>query len=317
MHIRHVLILLILAVFTQDSFSLVDYTEDNSSSRSAQSSRRSRPAVKRNAAPRSVSRSSGSATSASSGPWLGMIDLKTQYLSEDVELGSESAKIHKYNFDLHAKLGQSIYTDIRYQMIKSDSDALTTTSQYQKGNPEAVLGLNWINFGERGNKTNVDFLVGHRWGVMGSELASSRSDFIVGLQTFKSIGPFAIGFGYNIDLTGNPQSAVESYVGNIHTLKGSLGWVVSPDIRMALHAQRITIKASSEENQLRTFENDLIFTIINPELSLSLGQMVDLSFGGYFRSQREEFVSGYEQIKAPQYNALWGNSIYTGLNISL
>lgn len=320
MNSRHLLLLLVFAVFVDDAMSLVDYTED---SNVPQASGNSSPRVKRRAAPLKNSTRSSSSAASSSGSggngksWLGMLDFQSQVISEDYELGEETAKVTKYNFNLHAKLSQSIKIDTKYQMVSSKSETLAATSQSQKGNPEAVLGLNWISFGERGNRTNVDVLLGHRWGVTGSEFASSRNDFIVGMQTFKSLGPFAIGLGYTVDLTGNPKSASESYIGNIQTLKASIGWMVSSEIRMAVHASRINLNRSGNEENYNVLTNDLEFTIINPELSLTLGPMVDLTFGGHFRSQRQEFVAGYEDIRVPQYNALWGNSIYTGLDFSL
>ena len=94
--------------------------------------------------------------------------------------------------------------------------------------------------------------------------------------------------------------------------------MVSREIRMAIHASRINITtASGEQENYNILENDLQFTIINPELSLTLGAMVDLTMGAHFRSQSEEFKNGFEDIRLPQYNALWGNSIYSGLEFSL
>lgn len=310
------IISLIASLFAFDAFSLVEYAEDSAPAPARKRSRPS-PRVKRKAAPRAVSQSSASSSRSSGKSWMNMFELKSQYIAEDVNMGEDTAKVTKYNFDLHAKLTSSIKADIKYQMISSKNETLSSTSQSQKGNPEVVFGLNWINFGERGNRTNVDVLVGHRWGVTGSEFASSRNDFILGVQTFKSIGPFALGLGYTVDLTGNPQSASESYIGNIQTLKASLGWMVSSEIRMAVHASRINVQQSGTEENYNILNNDIEFTIINPELSLSLGPMVDLTFGGHFRSQSEEFQSGYEDIRLPQYIALWGNSIYTGLDFAL
>lgn len=317
MNSRQLLLFLVLTVFVDDAMSLVEY-DDSAPATNSRSSRSRSPKVKRKAAPsRSVSRSSSSASSSSSSGWMSMFELRSQVVSEDYEMEEEAAKISKYNFNLHTKLSSSIKIDAKYQMISSKSETLAATSQSQKGNPEALLSLNWISFGERGNRTNVDMILGHRWGVTGSEFATSRSDFIVGMQTFKSLGPIAIGLGYTLDLTGNPKSASESYIGNIQTLKASLGWMVSSEIRMAVHASRINLNRSGNEEHYNVLEKDLQFTVINPELSLTLGPMVDLTFGGHFRGQREEFVAGYEDVRVPQYNALWGNSIYSGLEFSL
>lgn len=317
MNCRQLIIFLVATLFVHDAMSLVEYAED--SPRPARRKATSSARVKRKAAPRASSSASASSSSSSSSSmsFSGMFDFKSQVISEDVNFGDDSTKVNKYNFDLHTRLSSSIKADIKYQMISSKSERLSSTSQSQKGNPEAVLGLNWINFGDRGNRTSVDVLLGHRWGVTGSEFASSRNDFILGVQSFKTLGPFALGLGYTVDMTGNPQSASESYIGNIQTLKASLGWMVSSEIRMAVHASRINITASGEEENYNVLENDLQFTVINPELSLTLGPLVDLTFGGHFRSQSEDFQNGFEDIRLPQYNALWGNSIYSGLEFSL
>jgi hypothetical protein len=315
MNCRQLIILLVATVFVNDAMSLVEYAED-SPAPARRAKKRSRRTVKRNAPP-SGAKSSAKASSSSSMNFSGMFDFKSQIISEDVNLEDDSAKVSKYNFDLHTRLTNSIKVDLKYQMIASKNERLAATSQSQKGNPEAVVSLDWINFGERGNRTSIDVLMGHRWGVTGSEFASSRNDFILGVQSFKTLGPIALGLGYTVDLTGNPQSASESYIGNVQTLKASLGWMVSSEIRMALHASRINITQSGNEENYNVLENDLEFTVINPELSLTLGPMVDLTLGGYFRSQSEDFQNGYEDIRLPQYNALWGNSIYSGLEFSL
>lgn len=305
---KNLLLFFTLFLISKYSFALVDYTESSPEPAPAPTK------IKRIAPPSSTNSSvaSGSGMITRSGP-SGVFELSANYGMIDAQVGDQSGKVNVTSFQGHFETSYNIWLDAAWSMGSFDSSSTIGEGSSQKGNPQVILGVNWLEFGGGADRASMDFIGGANIGQKNSGFATSRTDKIVGVETAKRFGTFVFGLGYRVWLTGSPSQETELNIGNIQRLNASLGWMVSPDIRFAVEAATVSIGAGDGDNAL---SEKISFGTVSPSLQLTISPMVSLDLGAVFRSKR---LKDENLLNARLWNlpGSYGNKIYAGLNFSL
>ena len=308
-----ILSLLLLLCLTQTSFALVDY----SSEENVVPNRPQKRSI--NKTSRAKSKSVRSSSSRSGGSYVptGMFDVKIGYSTISLESELTASKVNVFEFNGHFETGANIYFDAKYWMADTSSEDLSDSSEGQAGNPEVIMGFNWLSFGGSGNFTNIDLLVGIRLAAEDSDLGSSRTDKIIGVSTVKRFNQFALGLGYKYYLTGTPNNETELNIGNMSKLSATIGWMVSNDIQFELEGAVFKVESSDSITKLNVLgETDSIGTI-SPKLGLKLARLVNLNLGATFISKKPK--NGDRLIGANLWDVpgVYGSSINASIAISI
>lgn len=309
---KNLLLILFLIFVSREAFSLVDYSEDTSGFKPKAVP--SAPRQKTNA-PTSTIEAPKMASKKSSGP--SMMEFSTQYKSQSIGLSTGDVGVSTFNFNGHIQTPYNFYLDLSYDIHSTDSLALSESASYQEGNPELKIGLNWLTFGTQADMTTVDFIFGYRAGMDESNMASTRDDKIVALETTKRFHQFVVGLGYQIDMTGAPSSSEERDIGNISKLYANLGVEVSHDIRFLLSAQQVKIASNADSTHSLMLSEDQSYAAITPRLILGIAPYVNLHLGGVFRTKRLKDIDTLTSTRLYNLDGALGNSLITGLDISL
>lgn len=299
-------IIIIMALFFSFSaFSMADYSDDD------------RPMPTRKTRPKSRIKklSSRAPQKKSSRRSKVFSDFEVSSNYEAISYGDN--KVSKMNMNLHFQTPYNFYIDAEYFTIQSDSldDNLLDTS-YQRGNPKAVLGLQWLEFGKADNKVNLDLLIGLSY-KSSSPYSSSSTDQIIGLQTMKRFYNMAIGLNYLIRKTGNPTDESQMSVGNISTFGAEFGYMVSNDIQFSLMAKSISIKKSSNLERSLILDKNISFSYVMPKLTLGIGRFISVELGAIFQTDRVKNTANLLPARLWDLKGLYGNSIFAGLNITI
>lgn len=296
---------LFILFLSLNTFALVDYTDDVSPSA---------PAIKR-AAPvsaRKVTRRK--APRRSSGP--SNIELKTSFASHEYKTETEDRKVESITLDGHLQTDYNIYLDFAFPIYTGKLSKEQTETSYQKGNPELIVGLNWLEIGGGQDALTFDVYGGLRFGQK-SDFASERTDKIVGVETAKRFFDFALNLGYEMHFTGSSKNNDEQDIGNIGHLKAQLGWLVSQDIRFIVNAGNVGISDSNDEGRTNRLEKKIKYSYIQPEMVLTMGPGVYLNMKALFQSRRPKREEVSNQSKLWSLPGVYGNSLAAGLNISI
>ena len=299
---------LILATLSPFSMALVDYTESSSFKPKNSGARRVKEAPPQRRSTTTVSQESRSSSSRS-----GFFKAGLSYQNDEVKLGEASGNASRVGIETHFETPYNIFLDARYSQAKL-SNELSEDSDFQTGNPELLLGFNWLEFGNPMEAAHIDFLAGLSFGQNDSDFATQRTDKIVGISTAKRFYNFALGLGYQMILTGDSDET-ELSIGNISKLTASLGWVVSSDIRFLVEANSYSIGRSTEDTSYKLDEKVKV-SVISPQIILGISPTVDLTLGAHLSSRRlqEEQLLG---AKLWNINGLYGNSLYVNMGINL
>jgi hypothetical protein len=246
----------------------------------------------------------------------GWINFAANYETLNYQQETGESKVNFINIATKLNTPYNLYLDLDYWMASSSDEELTTTSSQQAGNPRAVIGFNWLNFGKAAEQTTVDLFVGASVKTTNSDFGSSRTDQIFGVETTKAFYSFILGLGYELRLTGTPGNLNESDIGNIQRMTAVLGWNLSSDIKMLLEANYVTI-GSSDDSGRASLSEKVSFGMITPSLYLGITPFVDLELGARFRTKRAPQSDEFVNAKVWQYKGSYGNSIFAGLNVSM
>lgn len=303
---------LTLTFLSIQTFGLVDYTEGDSfvpQNSGAVSVRPVQKSVKTAPRPRRQKSNSNISGARLSG------DLS--YSSQSVSLDDTQGKVQTLKLKTHFETNYNIFLDASYYQASSDDVSLTgeNATKNQNGNPEVILGFNWLQIGQSADAVTVDLLAGFSFGQNGSSFATSRSDKIVGIMTAKRFHNFALGLGYELRMVGDAKDESELSIGNISTIEASLGWVVSHDIRFLISAKQYSINAGNS-SRLAFLDQNISFGTLSPKLLLSLSPHVHMSLGANFRSRRIK-DSNYLGARLWNLDAPYGNSLDVGLSFML
>ncbi|WP_127717637.1 hypothetical protein [Halobacteriovorax sp. HLS] len=303
----------LIAIFiSQNSFALVDYSQIEGSSPAP-----STPNVKRSAPPivkRNAPAAASSSRSANNGPTS--FELLTSYEQQKVAGQTTSGELNKLSLMAHFQTQYNLYLDVNYWAASNELSTNKQEGAYEKGNPKVILGFNWLRFGAVQEMATVDIYGGASFG--GDEaVATTRTDKIVGVETSKRFYNFAIAIAYDYNLTGSPDSSKELTIGNISTLKTSLGWVVSGDISFVVEGGMVTVDNALNSESAYKLKEDVQFSYIKPSVQLGISPLVSLEMGGVFRSRRAKDVDTLVDAKLWDTPGAYGNSLFAGLKFSM
>ena len=289
-----------------NAYSLVDYTETSSKKFNT-----SRPQ-----ASKAIKRVQAAAPTKKKNSSSGYFDLGLNYESLDVKSSETNGKVDKINFHGHFQTNFNMFVDVSHWAASTSRSQISNSSEIQQGNPKLIVGFNWLRFGQPIEMATIDFIAGVSMAAK-SDFSTSRTDKIVGVETTKRFYNFALALGYELNLTGSPDDIEETAVGSISTLKASLGWRVSNDIRFAVNAGNVRISKSTDTDRVNALEQDETFSYVSPKISLGITPSVLLDLGATFRSKKpvnQEALIGAKLWGIP---GAYGNSISAGLNISI
>ena len=307
---RKFVFFIILSFF--GSFSahgLVDYSETETVA----------PAPKAKSRPRAVSKVAAPTSASSSGPSYspsGMFDLGMAYKSIDVKSDETTGKVNVMEVKGHLATNFNIFLDFKYWQASTDIESLTDNSSSQEGNPEVLLGFNWLQFGGGEDGTSVDLLFGGRFSSS-SDLASSRTDKIFGIESVKRFYTFALGLGYRLYMTGTPEDEAEVDIGNIQKLYATFGWKVSHDISFEIEGAVYNIGNSNSQTRATVLKTKESFGTVSPKINLQLGSMVGLGIGATFRTDKVSDTESLIGARLWDMSGVYGSSIHAGLDISI
>lgn len=291
-------------------FALVDYTEKEefTPQRSGASSVAKKAPVSRSSTKPTRSRSAG-------GPSLG-INTGVSYGSQDVELEGTTGKVDTMAFEAHLQTRYNVFMALSYYQAKSTDESLVTDStSFQAGNPEVVLGFNWLQFGKPTEMATIDLYGGLSLGQDNSDFASGRTDTIFGLSTAKRFHSLALGLGYEMRLTDDGVAG-EMNIGNISKLSASLGWVVSRDIRFLVEGATYSVGRGTDEGAALRLQEKVNFSTVTPQLQLKISPLIDMTLGARFRTRRLK-EGTLTNARLWNLEGAYGNNVFAGLSFNI
>lgn len=237
--------------------------------------------------------------------WKSDFSLTTNY--ESTEINSE--KIGVLNLNTHLQTPFNIYADLTYWQAQGKTGS-------QSGNPKAIIGFNWLRFGAPSEEARFDLFGGAKFSGS-SELASSRTDKIFGVETTKRFGTFGLGIGYDITLTGTPKRESDMSIGNIHRISVSGGWMVSNDIQFELEVENFKINQSSDASRANRLNSSVSFSTLSPKLNLTIVPAVSVDLGARFRTNKPKSTQDLSSAKLFDLHGAYSNSLFAGLNFNI
>ncbi len=300
---KNLLLFFVLFLISRYSFALVDYTETESVKA---------PAPRANTPTKTVSSNAPSRIQQNYAP-SGMFELAAKYGVLNAQVGELSGKVDVAQFHAHFETGYNIWLDANWALGSFNGEGSLGEGSSQKGNPQILLGVNWLELGAPAERAAVDFVAGVNLAQKNSYFATSRSDKVVGVDTTKRFSSFVFGLSYRLWLTGSASASEELNIGNIQRLSASLGWRVSPDIQFAVEGATVRLGTGDGE---RALIEKTSFGTLAPSLHLSLAPSVALEMGAVFRTKR---LKNEELLQARLWNlpGSYGNYLYAGLGLSL
>lgn len=293
------------------AFALVDYSEPvNTAPQEV-----TRPAPKQIQKPSRTSSSPSKSSTSRSGSNYGL-EFKLGYESVAPQTESNKASAALYRGSMHIQTPYSLYFDASTFYGSSDDIQLSETSSEQKGNSEFLVGLNWLQFGSGAELGSVDLILGYRMGQRNSDFASSRSDYILGIESKKRIYDFALGLGYQYTIVGGPKDSEQISLGNIHHVYGELGYQATNDIIFSFAAGYYSIAAVGERES-RYLSEKFTSSYFSPKLNLILAPYIGLELGAIFAGKRGNGAEGMVKDGLYHLKGVYGDSLMATLVVSL
>ncbi len=237
--------------------------------------------------------------------WKSDFSFATNYESMEID----ADKIGVFNLNTHVQTPFNIYLDLTYWQAQEKLGS-------QSGNPKAIIGFNWLRFGSPADEAKFDFYGGGRFAGT-SDLASSRTDKIFGVETTKRFGTFGLGLGYDISLTGAPKKEADMGIGNIHRIIVSGGWMVSNDIQFEIELENFKIAESNDKSRANYLLKSVSFSTLSPKLNLTLVPAVNLELGARFKTNKAKLDQNLASAKLFDLHGVYSNSLFAGLNFNL
>lgn len=279
----------LVSAFSLSSYALVDYSETSSDMKSVNKSE--------------TRMSSPSRDSSSSLIWKSDLSFDTNY--ELLKVEDQSYGL--LNLNTHFQTPFNIYMDMSYWQANG--------SQSSAGNPKFILGFNWLRIGNSNDQASVNLYGGMKL-KSNSELGSSRTDKIFGVETTKKFSNFGLGLGYDATIAGTPDKDTELAIGTIHRIEVSGGWIVSNDIQFEVSVENFKVSKGSEAAHANLLE-DLSFSTISPKLNLQIFRSVNFELGARYPMNRAKSKQDLKSVKLMDLHGVYSSSVFTGLNISL
>lgn len=278
----------LISVFSLSAYSLVDYTDTSE--------------TKVRAPKESAKGSSGGSTALI---WKSDFSIDTNY--EIVEI--DTSKVGLMNIGTHFQTPFNVYFDASFWQGKSDGNSYS-------GNPKLILGFNWFRVGNQSDMASLN-LYGGAILKSNSQIASSHTDKIFGIETTKKFGTMGLGIGFDATLVGRPNRATDMSTGAVHRIEVSGGWMATNDIQFELTAENFRIKRSSETDFANRLEKELSFSTISPKLNLQIFNAVNFELGARYPMKKAKSDQNLSQAKLINYHGAYGSSVFAGLNFTL
>lgn len=300
----------LLTVLSLNSYALVDYTDPSDyQSAPAPQVRKSQRKVTRRAAPRKQSQGAK------------FLDIKTTYKSQNFDVANSEGQVREEKLstitvDGRIETGYDVYLEFAFPMHSGRLSNDQVETSFQKGNPEFILGLNWLEFGAAQTALALDIYAGMIFSS-DSDFASKRTDKIIGVHTSKRFFDFGFGLNYELNLTGASDDSSEQDIGTIQQLTAQVGWLVSSDIRFVVSANTIKVAKSTDAGRSNRLETDIKYAYIKPEVILTLSPNVDLHMMGTFQSRRPKNELVSTDARLWHLEGFYGNSLAAALNFSI
>jgi hypothetical protein len=293
------------------AFALVDYGESSSfvPNKKERANKKSSRMVKRR--PKSAS-----SPTKRGGP-SGFFDISTVYNVQNVGREFGDGKINQYNINTHFQTGYNIFVDASFWMASSEDENLSSEKGTQMGNPLFKIGFNWLRFGNSSEMATINLVGGMSFKNSGSTFASSRSDQLYAVETTKRFHDFALGLSYEIRVTGASNSDSEMDLGNMKSFLASIGWKASPDISFVVEGATTKISPSKSTEKKLFLEDEITFGYVSPKLILGISPLIKVEMGALFRTKRVTNKDNLVDAKMWDLKGVYGNTLFTGLNISI
>lgn len=237
--------------------------------------------------------------------WKSDFSLSTNY--ESTEISGE--KIGVLNFNTHLQTPFNIYLDMSYWQAQAKTGS-------QSGNPKFILGFNWLRFGSPSEEARLDIYGGARF-AGSSEMASSRTDKIFGVETTKRFGTFGLGLGYDMTMTGAPKKETDMGLGNIHRIVVSGGWMVSNDIQFEVELENFKVNPATDSSRANRLTEKVSFSTLSPKLNLMIVPAVNLEMGARFRTNKPKTEQSLSSAKLFDLHGAYSNSLFAGLHFNI
>ncbi|MDO9183531.1 MAG: hypothetical protein Q7U04_14040, partial [Bacteriovorax sp.] len=223
-------------------------------------------------------------------------------------LNINSEKISVINLNTHLQTPFNVYLDMSYWSAKSHTGS-------SGGNPKAIIGFNWLRFGNPSDEARLDIYGGVKLPGT-SNLASGRTDKVFGVETTKRFGTFGLGIGYDITLTGPTKKSSDMSIGNINRIALSGGWMVSNDIQFELEVENFKINQSSETGKSNYLLKSVSFSTLSPKLNLTIAPSLTLELGARFRTNKPKSDQDLASAKIFDLHGAYSNSLFAGINLN-
>ncbi len=306
-----------LVFFSTSTYALVDYSEMTSAAPVRQNNNNPAPQVAPPAQPpaaqmvqREAPRTQGSGNHQS---WFNMsagyeaLSFNGQESENKIQFTQLRASIHT-NYDLFLQLA--------YWQAQSSSAELTESSRSQQGNPMALLGFHWLKFGAPHELGTVDVYGGAS--LKGSsDLASSRTDRLAGIETTKRFGDFLIGLGFDYRFSGNPKNGQEYAIGNVQRLSATLGWMATPDIQFLVEGTSARVMNALDSGAVNFLAENQSLGFVTTKLGLGLRSFVQLELGARFKTKEANDTNSLVGARLWDLSGGFGNSLFANLNLAI
>ncbi len=275
-----------------------------------------RPRLKTVRTPRPSSRSSSRPSSA---PPRG-VEFGLHYESVNIDLpGLQGPQVNFVHLNGGGQIAGQFFFQGHYWQARSPSPEFAGEGRWQAGNPKAIVGFHWLQFGPPQSQVTLDFYGGLRWKARKSPLASGATSRILGVSTAKRFSSVVLGLGYEMHLTGRPRHSGEKHIGNVLRPSASLGWQFGPGARLLLEAFNYSVGKAGSAPSALALDRKLRFSVLNTQLQLALVSLhpaLKMELGATFRSRR---LRDRDVIAAKlwNYRGSYGNSLYAGLSLAL
>lgn len=237
--------------------------------------------------------------------WKSDFSLTTNY--ETAEVNQE--KIGVLNLNTHLQTPFNVFMDLAYWQAQTKAGS-------QSGNPKAIIGFNWLRFGSPSEEAKLDIYGGARF-AGSSEMASSRTDKIFGIETTKRFGTFGLGIGYDMTLTGTPKKETDMGLGTIHRIAVSGGWMVSNDIQFEIELENFKINPGTDDSRANRLMKAVSFSTLSPKLNLLIVPAVNLELGARFRTNKPKNEQDLSSAKVFDLHGANSNSLFAGISFNI
>lgn len=264
----------------------------------------------------------GSANSVGDGPSFSLVkafsdlfgNLKfasTIGLGNRVEELPELAKYNKYTFDMRIESNFHFFFQGKYWIGEGKRfNDNAYNKQSQRGNPELVLGFNFLKIGSAADLATMDLWAGMEL-PSSSLLAHSRKDQLFGIELSKRFRVMGFGLTYEYRKAGTPERLNELAPGNSQMTKVTLGWIVSSDIQF--HTEYAYLSLAENKQLNRNFEK-VSFSKLTPKLVLNLYPAMDLSLGADFMVKRVDENKKQQLLDAKYFKPqAYGTALFSEL----